>query len=167
MKPIRKNLRLKNYDYSSAGAYFVTVCVRDRAPVLWQNGAVGAAISRPLSEPPLSPLGKLVRQGIEQIPEHYAGLTVDNYCIMPDHIHLLLCIHADEFGRQIAAPTVSTVIGHMKRWVTLQSGRPIWQKSFMERILRSEEGYRAVWEYIDANPLKMDTADDPVHYQLF
>ena len=66
----------------------------------------------------------------------------------------------NENGRQIAAPTISTVVGHMKRWVSMQLGQSIWQKSFIDRVIRNEKGYRAVWEYIENNPIKLDTAYD-------
>ena len=153
----RKAIRLKGFDYSSAGAYFITVCIKDRRPILWKN--VGAAISRP-DQVPLSAIGQIVDTAIAQIPDHYSNIRLDKYCIMPDHIHLILFIDADENGQQIAAPTISNVIGQMKRWASKQAGYSIWQKSFIDRVIRNEQGYLAVWEYIDNNPIKMDTAND-------
>ena len=166
--PKRKHLRIKNYDYSKPGAYFITVCVNGRKPILWNVGAatcrpnfdntstVGAATCRPN----LSKTGSVVEAAILQIQNHYPMISVDKYCIMPDHIHMILSINTNENGRQIAAPTVSTVIGHMKRWVSMQTGLSIWQKSFVDRVIRNDNGYRAVWEYIENNPVKLDTAYD-------
>ena len=151
--PKRKPIRIENYDYSTPGAYFITVCVNDRKPILWN---VGAAICRPN----LSKIGAVVDMAILQIPEHYPAVSVDKYCVMPDHIHMILSINTDEDGRQIAAPTVSTGVGHMKRWVSMQLGQSIWQKSFIDRVIRNDKGYRAVWEYIENNPVKPDTAYD-------
>ena len=151
--PKRKQIRIENYDYSTPGAYFITVCVNNRKPILWN---VGAAICRPN----LSEIGFVVEMAIQQIPEHYPMISVDKYCIMPDHIHMILSIGTDADGRQVAAPTVSTVVGHMKRWVSMQIGQSIWQKSFIDRVIRNEQGYRAVWEYIENNPIKLDTALD-------
>lgn len=166
--PKRKPIRIEDYDYSLPGAYFITVCVNGRKPILWN---VGAAICRPksstapnvgaaISRPPLSPIGMVVETAIHQIPAHYPMISVDKYCIMPDHIHMILSINTDENGRQTAAPTVSTVVGHMKRWVSMQIGHSIWQKSFIDRVIRNEKGYRTVWEYIENNPIKLDTAYD-------
>ena len=152
--PKRKPIRIENYNYSTPGAYFITVCVHNRKPIFWN--VVGAATCRPN----LSRLGIIVETAILQIPEHYPAVSVDKYCVMPDHIHMLLSINTDEDGRQIAAPTVSTVVGHMKRWVSLQIGQSIWQKSFIDRVIRNEKGYQAVWEYIENNPIKLDTASD-------
>ena len=101
--PIRKQIRITDYDYSTPGAYFVTVCVNDRKPILWN---VGAAISRPspsnigvaTCRPNLSKIGSVVETAILQIPEHYPMLSVDKYCVMPDHIHRILSINTDEDG---------------------------------------------------------------------
>ena len=122
--PKRKPIRIENYDYSTPGAYFITVCVNDRKPILWN---VGAATCRPN----LSKIGAVVETAILQIPEHYPAVSVDKYCVMPDHIHMILSINTDEDGRQVAAPTVSTVIGHMKRWVSMQIGYSIWQNHLL------------------------------------
>ena len=97
--PIRKSIRIADYDYSTPGAYFITVCVDGRKPILWN---VGAATCRPN----LSKIGTVVEMAILQIPEHYPMISVDKYCVMPDHVHILLSINTDEDGRQIAAPTL-------------------------------------------------------------
>ena len=149
----RKPIRIRGYDYSTPGAYFITVCINGRKPILWN---VGAATCRPN----LSKIGSVVENAILQIPEHYSAISVDKYCIMPDHIHMILSINTDTNGWQIAVPTISTVVGHMKRWVSMEIGQSIWQKSFVDRVIRNEKGYQAVWEYIENNPNKLDTAYD-------
>ena len=151
--PQRKSIRIADYDYATPGAYFITICIDGRKPILWN---VGAATCRPN----LSKTGAVVETAILQISKHYPMISVDKYCIMPDHIHMILSINTDEDGRQIAAPTVSTVVGHMKRWVSMQIGESIWQKSFIDRVIRNDKGYKAVWEYIENNPIKLDTAYD-------
>lgn len=159
--PSRKRTRLANYDYSAPGAYFVTICVSPRRNMFWNHQNVGAAISRP-QDIVLTAAGRLADDAIHQIPMHYPHISVDKYCIMPDHIHMIIQIHPDDHGRQVAAPTLSTVVGHLKRCVTRQLGVSIWQKSFMERVIRNEKGYEEVWQYIDNNPIKPDFADDPI-----
>jgi len=96
--PKRKQIRIEDYDYSTPGAYFITVCTANRAKIFW-NG-VGADIIRP-ENVPLSATGKLVEQAICQIPNHYENVSVDKYCIMPDHIHLILRIESNMDGRMI------------------------------------------------------------------
>ena len=151
--PKRKHIRIEDYDYSTPGAYFITVCINDRKPILWN---VGAATCRPN----LSKSGSVVETAILQIPEHYPAFSLYKYCFMPHNINMILSNNPAVGGRQVAAPTVSTVVGHMKRWVSMQIGHSIWQKSFIDRVIRNDQGYRAVWEYIENNPMKLDTAYD-------
>lgn len=149
--PKRKVIRIKDFDYSTPGAYFITVCTANREQIFWES--VGADIIRQ-GNVLLSTAGKIAEQGILQIAPHYENVVLDKYCIMPDHVHLILRIESDVGGRIISAPTVSTAIGSMKRWVSRQIGRPIWQKSFYEHGIRNQRDYDEIWEYIENNPLK-------------
>ena len=149
--PKRKSIRIEDYDYSIPGAYFITVCTASREKIFW-NG-VGADIIRPQNVP-LSAIGKIAEQGILQMAEHHNNVIVDKYCIMPDHIHLILRMKSDIDGRMISAPTISTVVGSMKRWVSRQISRPIWQKSFYDHAIRNQQDYDEIWQYIEKNPLK-------------
>ena len=151
--PTRKIIRMKQYDYSSVGAYFVTICVSDREKLLWERAEIGA---------PLSHLGELVKCSIEQMPQHYPYVTIDNYCIMPDHVHILLVIN-ETLDK---STSLSVMVGQMKRWVSKQAGFSIWQKSFIDRVIRNEKGYYAVWEYIENNPLKMDSGEIPIELMM-
>ena len=150
--PKRKQIRLSDYDYSAPGAYFVTICTADRRRIL-SDIAVGAAISRP-PEVSLTRYGEIVDKAIRNIPRVYPVLSVEKYVIMPNHMHMILRIHADESGRLIAAPTVSQVIGQMKRWASKEAGILLWQKSFHEHVIRGEEDFREIWRYIGENPAK-------------
>jgi len=156
--PKRKPIRIDDYDYSTPGAYFITVCTANREKLFWES--VGADIIRP-GNVPLSASGQIAEQGILQIAEHYENISVDKYCIMPDHIHLILRIESDGDGRMVSAPTASTVVGSMKRWVSKQIGRPIWQKSFYDHGIRNQQDYDEIWEYIENNPLKYALSRTP------
>ena len=149
--PKRKPTRLKEYDYSLPGAYFITICTKERKNLLWNN--VGASIARP-QDIVLSMYGNITDNAIKNIPFKYSCVSIDKYCIMPNHIHLLLTIHSDENGRPMVAPTISTIIQQMKGHITKQIGFPIWQKLFHDHIIRGEKDYAEIWEYIDNNPLK-------------
>ncbi len=157
--PQRKRNRLEGFDYSSNGSYLVTICIKDRKTPLWHS--VGADIIRPDYELiediefPLSEAGKIVKTAIDNIPNYYSCVLVDKYCIMPDHIHMIVSICAPADGRMISAPTLSTVIGQMKRWVSKQLGKSIWQKSFNDRVIENDKAYSEVWEYINNNPRKI------------
>jgi len=123
----RKQNRLKEYDYSLAGAYFLTICTRNRENYFWDN--VGARIARPMDYT-LTECGVVVEKAINLIPKHYPAVTVDNYVIMPNHIHLLLQIHTDSEGRAMRAPTISNIVNQFKGYVTKQLKISIWQKLF-------------------------------------
>jgi len=150
--PKRKPARLREYDYSSAGAYFVTICVKDRKAIL-SDIIVGANSVRP-KEILLTEYGKIVETAIKNIPKYYPAISVDNFVIMPDHIHLLMQIRSDESGRPLVAPTIDRVIKQMKGHITKQIGFSIWQKSFNDHIVRGESDYKEIWEYIENNAFK-------------
>ncbi len=153
--PKRKYPRIKNYDYSNVGAYFITVCTSQRRNYFWQS-VVGACTARPQNpcDIKLSEYGKIADDAINNIPKIYPNVTVDNYVIMPDRIHLILIIHSDECGRAMHAPTVMRVIQQMKGYITKQIGLPIWQKSFFDHIIRNREDYEKHIKYIYENPLR-------------
>lgn len=157
----RKLNRLINYDYSSNGLYFVTICTKDRVQYLSEittendESIVGADIIRPIIR--LTETGKILDFSINDIKNHYDNISVMKYCIMPDHVHLIITIMNEIFpengGRMISAPTLSTVIGSMKRFVSKKSGINLWQKSFHDHIIRNREELSQIWQYIDNNPI--------------
>ena len=156
--PTRKKNRLDRYDYSSRGAYFITICVTDRNALLWEQGV---EVVQP-DQPPLSAYGRIVDTAIRQITAHYDNIILDQYCIMPDHVHMLVFIlpvehvrsdSAQENQSNAARVTLQTMVGSMKRWVSKQIGFSIWQKSFHDTILWNHAGYLEVCQYIYENPL--------------
>ena len=147
----RKRNRLEKYDYSSAGAYFITICTTDRQNCFWNH--VGATIGRP-QDVVLSPCGKIVDEAIQNISNVYSAITVDYYVIMPNHIHILLQIHGDEYGRPMVAPTLSRVIQQMKGYVTKRIGHSIWQKLFYDHVIRDRQDYEEHVRYIMENPAR-------------
>ena len=165
--PKRKNIRLKDFDYSQNGAYFITICTKTQ--IFWN---VGAIINRPqdstsrtnLHRPALSKYGMITESAINEISNHYSGAVVDKYVVMPNHIHMIIFLNNDyktekvrTNGRLIiaptATPTISTIIQQMKRYVTKQIGHSIWQKSFYDHIIRDEKDYQKIWQYIDENTI--------------
>ena len=149
--PKRKQNRLVEYDYSTPNAYFITVCTKNRKNLFWME--VGAIIDRP-NNVPLTNLGMIARQSIEDIPNYYSAVSVDHFVIMPNHIHLLLQINTDADGRSMIAATVSTVVRLMKGTVSKQAGLSVWQKGFYDHVIRNDHDYREIWNYIDGNPSK-------------
>ena len=149
--PKRKQIRIDNYDYSTPGAYFITVCTANREKCFWSEcrGELCSPANVPLSD-----IGIIVNSEIQKLGSVYDAVQVDKYCIMPDHIHLIISIDTDESGRTQFAPTISRVIKQFKGSITKQIGKSIWQKSFYDHGIRNQQDYNEIWQYIENNPLK-------------
>ena len=149
--PTRKSARLRQYDYSTPGAYFITICTANREKIFWETrrGDLWSPANVPLSD-----CGKIVDAEFQKMNSVYSAVHVDKYCIMPDHVHMILRIDTDADGRPQVAPTISRVIQQFKGSVTKQVGQPIWQKSFYEHSIRNPWDYDEIWAYIENNPLK-------------
>ena len=156
---IRKNIRLYGYDYSSAGYYFITICVKDRKELLGKVVGDDAHIVPPIVE--LSEYGIITEKYINNINKMNQDIFVDKYIIMPNHIHMILVLrNAQDSGTMRASsPTASKIPGtirSMKILVTKECGFSFWQRSFHDHIIRDEAEYRSIWQYIDVNPALWD-----------
>ena len=101
----------------------------------------------------LSPNGEAVEAAIAGVGQQYPNIAVEKYVIMPNHVHLLLRVGLNcDNGKE--GPPVQTVIGHLKRSVSLRLGRSIWQKGFYDHLIRDQQDYVHHWNYIEANPVK-------------
>ena len=108
--PIRKEHRLKNYDYSQCGAYFITICTKDRKYIFWNNYDilnVGAAFGGPYGKISLTEYGKIVKNELKKIPLIYPDVVfIPKFVIMPNHIHLIIVLNTySENGPPKAVPT--------------------------------------------------------------
>lgn len=153
--PNRKPNRLPGYDYSRNGAYFLTICVKDRMNLLWKTNA---AFSE-LNNPPLSDMGLIVEQAIKNIASIYPSVYVDIYVVMPNHIHMIIRVNRP-VGKD--SPSISTIVNQMKGYISKRIGRSIWQKLFHDHVIRNEDEYQKIWEYIDTNPVNWK--DDCYHH---
>ncbi len=143
--PKRKHPRLKEYDYSNDGGYFVTVCVKNKEKLLGEPVLVNGKIK-------LTPIGETAEKHIKAINSAYDGVRVDSYMIMPDHIHMLITISG---GMRACRPTsLQTVVRTFKTMVTREIGFSVWQTSFYEHVVRDEKDYTDIDNYIKANPQK-------------
>lgn len=160
--PKRKQNRLQEYDYSTAGAYFVTICTHERRNILCEIvpaeiNTVGAGVlDRPQVK--LLPHGVVAEKLIRQMDSFYDHLSVDAFVIMPNHIHLLLRISDD--GRSgTPAPTkgnsaIAWFVSTFKRFCNKEYGENIWQRSYHDHVIRDERDYREIGDYIEDNPRK-------------
>ncbi len=169
----RKPLRLKKYDYSSVGAYFVTICTQDRKRILSEiirtnntfvhktnDYAVGdGAHDVPMIR--LTQIGKIVEKYLLS-SEKIQGIKIDKYVIMPDHIHAIIFIKSkkDTIQRngmsRAPSPTNKTlphIVSTFKRFCNKEIGYNIFQRSFVEHIIRNNDDYKEHVKYIYENPL--------------
>lgn len=155
--PKRKQNRLKDYDYSSNGVYFITICTKDRKNIFWdkrQPDFVGEDSILPPEKVRLSTYGKIAEEAIKAIPEHYTHIELLQYVIMPNHIHVILFIPYDS-GRILSSPTsILIAVGQMKRSISKKIGEAIWQKSFHDHVIRDHNDYEKIAKYINENPVR-------------
>ncbi len=156
MEPNRKPTRLKAYDYSRPGAYFITICTQNRRCIL--SEIVGEGFPLPKKA------GEIAVKYIENISLRFPTVSVDKYVVMPNHIHMLLSIEGYD-GRGNPSPTqtadIKQVIGWFKYFVTKdinlitnRLGNRVFQRSYFDHVIRGEQDYREIWEYIENNPRK-------------
>ena len=149
--PVRKNLRLPSFDYGQPGAYFITVCTDKRRNIL-SSVVGGDAHIAPCTN--LTPIGQVVEKYLLSIP----GLGA--YVIMPNHVHMILHSSASnmlEGPMWASAPTNNQISAAVRSWkilVTKELGYSIWQRSYHDHIIRNEEDYLAILQYIQENPAK-------------
>ena len=96
-------------------------------------------------------IGEMAQNHIQQVATHYQSVHVDKYVVMPNHIHMILCLHCD--GQN----NVQQVIGQFKAGVTREVRKlypeiQIWQRSFHDHVIRSQADYERIWLYIEGNP---------------
>ncbi|GIV83933.1 MAG: hypothetical protein KatS3mg052_0940 [Candidatus Roseilinea sp.] len=161
-RPNRRSIRLKGYDYSQAGAYFITICTKDRACLFGEvvNG-----------EMRLNALGQIVHGVWNNLPNHYAGVEMDAFVVMPNHVHGIVVIVGAGFKPAPTTTTAPTTTRHglpeivrqfktfSARRINEMRGTPgvsVWQRNYYEHIIRNEESLHRIREYIANNPLKWE-----------
>ena len=137
----RKNLRLKDYDYSANGYYFVTICCSCRVELCIEYRDV-------------------IERHLKKL-ENYNGVRLDYYKLMPNHLHFILILGAEpksSFLGKAAALPLHRHIQNFKSKTTLEIkkngfvGKRFWQPNYYEHVIRSEESLIKIREYIENNP---------------
>jgi len=166
--PARRSIRLRDYDYRSAGAYFVTVCAEGRRCLF---GGVGDGSMQ------LSADGELVRRCWQEVPSHFPAVELDEWQIMPNHLHGILLItqgpaseapsslHRPQTNRprppSPRAGSLAVIVGSFKaaatRAIRGRIGQPsaaVWQSNYYEHVIRNEDSLNRIREYVTTNPLR-------------
>ena len=153
--PNRKRTRLQQYDYSTPGAYFITICTKNRMPLLSRIDVGTVVPDGP--QITLSRYGKIADNQIRGMSDFYTHITIEKYVIMPNHIHLLIRIKENGPPRTVVPTRLSDIsrfIGTFKRFCDREYGRNIWQARSYDHIIRDQTDYDDIWTYIDNNPRK-------------
>ena len=145
--PERKPNRLTEYDYNTNGAYFVTICTQDRNKILSSVVGDDAHIVP-------KPYGIIAEKYIRNVPE------IEKYIIMPDHIHMIIRLNNGSMWASTPTSTkpqhnrVSNIVRSLKILVSKEIGEPIFQRSYYDHVIRNQQDYDEIWEYIENNPRK-------------
>ncbi|MBQ7999617.1 MAG: hypothetical protein IJ298_00160 [Ruminococcus sp.] len=151
--PKRKPTRLKGFNYSSHGAYFITICTKNKANMLCRVVGGGAFDAPQIN---LTSIGKIVEKYILST-NNISNVTVDKYVIMPNHIHMIIFVDNADGMSRAPSPTnevIPHLVSTLKRFVNLDVSENIFQRSYNDHIIRDYKGYYTKWKYIDDNPAK-------------
>jgi putative transposase len=144
-RPDRKKLRLAEFDYSAPGYYFVTLCISCRRCVLGDVREDRVV---------LSALGQLVSDGWCRIPQRSAGIVLDAFVIMPNHLHALLELTGSATSLSAAIGAFKSLSTNEARAAGMLVDAKLWQRGFHDHVVRDEAGLDRLREYIGNNPLK-------------
>ena len=140
----RQRMRFAGYDYSRAGAYFVTVCALDRKCLF------GASESDELRS---TVIGQIVASCWIEIPKHFPNAALDEFVVTPNHLHGIVLL---DVGAGHARP-LPVITGPFKSAVSRQAGFSVWQRSYWDHIIRSEDELNQARRYIPDNPSRWST----------
>jgi putative transposase len=143
----RRSIRLKGYDYSTAGAYFITICTHDREQLF------GDIVDRTMV---LNKLGNIAQLHWQKLERYHANLILDRSVVMPNHLHGIMILDS---SIEDSKP-ISEIIGSFKAFSAREinkirklKGVPVWQRNYYERIIRTETELDYVRQYIVNNPI--------------
>lgn len=157
----RRSIRLKGYDYSQAGLYFITICAQNRA-CLFGNIVVGAPLvgAQMGAQMVLNDGGKMVETEWLKLPERFPNIEFHEYVVMPNHFHgILQIVDLSSMGKTVgdmldAFKSITTVeyIHGVKTLGWEPFNRKLWQRNYHEHIIRDEQSYQRISDYIINNP---------------
>lgn len=154
----RRSIRLKNYDYSQTGAYFITLCIQNRECLL------GEIVDGNMH---LSPTGENVFFQWTNLPQRFSGLELDVFVVMPNHFHAIISINSvgqgAALGAASGAPTVGRILRAFKSISAIEGNRLLnrsnqsfWQRNYWEHVIRNEKELMTLRQYILSNPAQWE-----------
>ena len=151
-RPQRKPTRLPFFNYNEAGTYFLTLCAKDKRCILGRVLDGADETQSPTMQ--LSRTGIIVQNQIQTMVDFYSNVKIDRFVVMPNHIHLLLSIRGDKKETTLTNAIIPSFVSTLKRFTNKQAGADLWQRSFHDHIVRNEQDYLRIWQYIDSNAAK-------------
>jgi putative transposase len=150
--PRRRSLRLPGYDYSQAGAYFITVCTHNRKIFF------GEVLNDDMR---LNEFGMLVKHTWDNLPRHYGGIELDAFIVMPNHVHGIIILADEPEMRRTISEIVRGFKTFSARNVNERCGRrgALWRRGYYEHVIRNEEELNRIRDYVAGNPARW--ADNP------
>ncbi len=144
----RKDLRLQGYDYSQPGFYFITICTKDKRCLL------GCIKDFQVS---LSPTGSVAERCWLSLPIWFPGVTIDEFVIMPNHVHSILQIDDRPQSLKSIIGTFKSAVTRLARQEQTLTNKELWQRGYFDHIVRSDQALFRLRKYI---------ADNPAQWQL-
>jgi REP element-mobilizing transposase RayT len=163
----RRSIRLKEYDYTQSGGYFVTIVTGQRECLF------GEIVNREMR---LNEYGRITNECWHAIPEHFPNVELGAYVVMPNHVHGIIVIRSDENGmatnsspsvgarhasplppRGVKPHSIGAIVGSFKSAVTRHIRHElnitgIWQRNYYEHVIRNHEDWDRIHRYIESNP---------------
>lgn len=111
--------------------------------------------------------GKIIDEAWRELPDHYANLKLDQFIVMPNHFHAIAILDGESY-------VLSEIVRGFKTWSSRRInkleravGKPVWQRSFYDHVIRDDKDLEGIREYIVNNPLKWDLDhDNPSYFQI-
>jgi putative transposase len=164
----RKSIRLRGYDYSQAGSYFITICTHERLPLF------GEIVDEKMIQ---NEKGMMAEKCWHAIPDHFPWVILDAFIVMPNHVHGIITVGTNDVGANNHLPlpskpkhgtsqTIGSIIRGFKigvtKWFRFNTNvHVVWQRNYYEHIIRNDEAYLKIAEYIQTNPQRWE--DDIYH----
>ena len=158
--PKRKSIRLKKYDYSQNGYYFITICTNNRECLF------NIRTPQQLCNENLLSSDAMIEKWLLKLEKKFVDIKINEYVIMPNHIHFIIekcsCNFDDNHAniQEIVAwfktMTTNEYIKNVKQNIYKPFNKKLWQSSYYEHIIRNEHDYTQIAEYIRNNPFKWE-----------
>ena len=148
----RRSIRLKEYDYTQSGAYFITLCTWQRQHLFGEIANNGMQLTN---------YGEIIQVHWDSLPKHYHYVELDEFIIMPNHVHGIIVLTDNpackkRHGLPEIIRSFKTFSARRINKIRRLSGVPVWQRGYYEHIIRNEKSLMAIREYIVKNPLSWE-----------